>query len=103
MAKTKKKTTQTLVLQEHITQAQHILEHYHQIANNLHASTNQEQAETALNEINNLPEGTQMALLKALSREHHTDAADVLIAINELSSTKGIRKEARRSLIQLEE
>ena len=44
-----------------------------------------------------------MALLKALSREQHTDAADVLVAINELSSIKEIRKEARRSLIRLEE
>jgi tetratricopeptide (TPR) repeat protein len=103
MAKTKKKTTQTLVSQEHNTQAQQMLEQYHQIAHNLHASTNQEQAEAALTEINNLPEGAQMALIKALSKEPNTDAADVLIAVNELSPAKGIRKEARRSLIRLEE
>ncbi len=103
MAKIKKKTTQIPVSQEHTTQAQHILEQYHEIAENLHASTNQEQAEAALNEINNMPEGAQVVLLKALSKEHHTDAADVLIAINEMSPIKDIRKEARRSLIRLEE
>jgi tetratricopeptide (TPR) repeat protein len=103
MAKIKKKTSQLPVLQEHNTQAQQILERYHEIAENLHASTNQEQAEDVLAEINNMPEGAQMALLKAFSREHHADAADVLIAINELSPTKSIRKEARRSLIGLQE
>src|SRR6266516_5147388 len=103
MAKIKKKTTQTLLSQEDNTRAQPILDRYHEIAENLHKSTNQEQADAALTEINNLPEGAQMALLKALSKEHHADAADVLIAINELSPAKSIRKEARRSLIRLEE
>ncbi len=102
MAKIKKKTSQIPVSLEHSTQAQHILDRYHEIAENLHASKNQEQAEAALAEINNMPEGVQMALLKALSKEHHTDAADVLIAINELSPTKSMRKEARRSLIGLQ-
>jgi tetratricopeptide (TPR) repeat protein len=102
MAKIKKKTSQIPVSLEHSTQAQHILDRYHEIAGNLHASTNQEQAEAALAEINTMPEGVQLALLKALSKEHHTDAADVLIAINELSPTKSIRKEARRSLIGLQ-
>src|SRR6266699_3373658 len=98
----KKKNTQIAVSQEDNTQAQHILEQYHEIAGNLHTSTDQKQAEDALTEINNLPEGAQIALLKALSKEHHTDAADVLLAINELSPIKSVRKEARRSLIQLE-
>src|SRR5260370_13779847 len=44
-----------------------------------------------------------MALLKELSKEHENDAADVLIAVNELSPIKNVRKEARRSLIRLEE
>src|SRR5579872_2253316 len=99
----KKKTTQIAVSQEDTAQAQHILEQYHQIASTLHTSTDRKQAETALTEINTLSEGTQLALLKALSREHHTDAADVLAAINELSAVKSVRKEARRSLIRLEE
>src|SRR5260370_28157199 len=102
MAKIKKKTSQIPVSLEHSTQAQHILDGYHEIAGNLHASTNQEQAEAALAEIVTMPEGAQMALLKALSKEHHADAADVLIAINELSPTKSMRKEARRSLIGLQ-
>jgi len=98
----KKKNTQIAVSQEDNTQAQHILEQYREIAGNLHTSTDQEHAEDALTEINNMPEGAQIALLKALSKELHTDAADVLIAINELSPIKSVRKEARRSLIRLE-
>ncbi len=98
----KKKNTQIAVSQEDNTQAQHILEQYHEIAGNLHTSTDQKQAEDALTEINNMPEGAQIALLKALSKELHTDAADVLIGINELSPIKSVRKEARRSLIRLE-
>lgn len=98
----KKKNTQIPVSQEENAQAQQVLEHYHQVANNLHASKDQQQAETALTEINNLPEGAQIALLKALSKENHVDAADVLTALDELSPLKSVRKEARRSLIRLE-
>jgi tetratricopeptide (TPR) repeat protein len=103
MAKIKKKTSQIPVSPDNTTQAQDILNRYHEIAESLHASTNQGQAEAVLAGINNMSEGAQMALLKVLSKEHHTDAADVLIAINELSPTKSVRKEARRSLIRLEE
>ncbi|HWZ20377.1 MAG TPA: hypothetical protein VNW73_16390, partial [Ktedonobacteraceae bacterium] len=88
MAKIKKKTSQIPVSLENTSQAQDLLDKYHEIARNLHESTNQAQVESALAEINNLPEGAQMALLKDLSREHHTDAADVLVAINELSPVK---------------
>jgi tetratricopeptide (TPR) repeat protein len=102
MAKIKKKTSQIPVSLENTTQAQDLLDRYHEIARNLHESTNQAQAEAALAEINNLPEGAQITFLKALSREHHTNAADVLIAINELSPAKSVRKEARRSLIGLQ-
>src|SRR5436853_4721521 len=98
----KKKNMPISVSQEENTQVQHLFEQYHQIANNLHASKDQTQAETALTEINNLPENAQIALLKELSKENQVDAADVLIAINELSPLKSIRKEARRSLIRLE-
>lgn len=100
---TKKKTTQIHVSQEDNTQAQHILEQYHQIADDLHVVTSREQAEAALASINSTSEAVQMALLKALSTEHDADAADVLIAINELSPIKNVRKEAKRSLIRLEE
>lgn len=98
----KKKTTQTPVSHEENAQAQHILEQYHQIATNLNESKGQEQMETALAGINALPEGSQIALLKALSKEHHVDAADIVAALNELSPLKTVRKEAKRSLIQLE-
>ncbi|MGZ3611522.1 MAG: tetratricopeptide repeat protein, partial [Ktedonobacteraceae bacterium] len=102
MAKIKKKTSQIPVSVEETTQAQDLLGRYHEIARNLHESTNQAQAEAALAEINNMPEGAQVALLKNLAKEHHTDAADVLVAINELSPIKNVRKEARRSLIGLQ-
>ena len=97
----KKKTAQISVSQEENVQAQRMLEQYHQIATNLHESKGQEQAEAVLAEINALPEGAQIAFLKALSKEHHVDAADVAAALNELSPLKTVRKEARRSLIQL--
>jgi tetratricopeptide (TPR) repeat protein len=98
----KKKNTQLSISEEENTQVQHVLEQYHQLANNLHVSEDQKQVETALAEINTLSESVQMALLKELSKEKQVDAADVLIAINELSPLKSIRKEARRSLIRLE-
>jgi hypothetical protein len=98
----KKKNKPISILQEETIQAQHALEHYHQVAQNLHLSADQKQAEAALTEINTMPDGAQVALLKALSKEHHTDAADVSLAIYELSPIKSVRKEARRSLIQLE-
>src|SRR6266568_5688685 len=98
----KKKTTHISVSQEDTARAQRVFEQYHQIAAKLHESTDGAQAETALTDINDMPEGAQIALLKALSKEQHTDAADVLLAINELSPTKSVRKEARRSLIRLE-
>lgn len=98
----KKKNTSVSVSQEDNVQAQNILEQYHQIAQNLKASTNQKQAEEALTEINTLPEGGQIALLKVLSKENHVDAANVLTAIYDLSPLKTVRKEAKRSLIRLE-
>src|SRR5579863_8346530 len=96
-------TFNTLQSGEESTQVQQILENVHQIASDLHNSTSQEQAEHVLARITGLSEASQMPLLKALSRIDETDAADILAAINELSSQKSIRKEARRSLIRLEE
>src|SRR6266516_218175 len=98
----RKKETDTVVSQEDNAQVQHLLGQFHQIAGNLHGSSSQEEAEAVLSDINSMPEAGQLALLKALSKEHDSDAADVLIAINELSPDKSIRKEARRSLIRLE-
>jgi tetratricopeptide (TPR) repeat protein len=79
----------------------HLLEQRHEIAEELHNSTSRAQAETALAELTTTGEASQMALLKALAKQHDTDAADLLLAINELTPNKAIRKEARRALIQL--
>src|SRR6266568_1018260 len=99
---TRKKETDTVVSEEDNAQVQLMLGQFHQLAGNLHSSSSQEEAGAVLSDINSMPEASQLALLKALSKEHDTDAADVLIAINELSPNKSIRKEARRSLIRLE-
>ena len=82
-------------------QLEHLLEQRHEIAEELHNSTSRAQAETALAELTSIDEADQMALLKALAKQQDPDAADVLLAINELTPNKAIRKEARRGLIQL--
>lgn len=103
MAHKKESNHSGLTLSEDETiQVQQLLETYSQIAQQLRESTNQAQAETALNSITALPEGAQLALLKALVREHETDAADILAALNAFHPGKEVRKEARRSLIRLE-
>ena len=97
----KKKVQKVTVSQADEAQAKAVLEQFHTIAGELHSSKNQQEVEAALSTITALPEAAQIALLLALSKEHHTDAADVLMAINQLSPEKSIRKEARRSLIRL--
>jgi tetratricopeptide (TPR) repeat protein len=99
----RKEDTTPAVSQEDAVQVQRLLRQFHKVANNLHTSTSQNEAETALADVINLPEAAQLALLKALSKERDADAADMLLAINELSPDKAIRKEARRSLIRLQE
>src|SRR6266852_3819090 len=99
----KKNEQKVIVSQEDETQAQAALEQYHTLAKALRSSTDQKQTEEVLSPVTVLYEGAQMALLKALSNERHIDAADVLSAINVLSPIKSIRKEARRSLIRLEQ
>src|SRR5260370_8482317 len=92
----RKEDTTPAVSQEDAAQVQRLLRQFHKVANNLHTSTSQNEAETALADVISLPEAAQLALLKALSKERHADAADMLLAINELSPDKAIRKEARR-------
>ncbi len=99
---TQKKESNSPVSQEEHAQLEHVLEQFHQIANELHTSTNKEEAEAVLTDINRLAETSQVAFLKALSKERTSDAADIMIALNELSPNKSIRKEARRSLLRLE-
>lgn len=99
---TRKKEINLAISAEENTQVQDLLAYYHQIADTLHTSADQQQAEAALADITSLPETSQLALLKALSKELHTDAADLLLALNTLANNKQVRKEARRSLIRLE-
>jgi tetratricopeptide (TPR) repeat protein len=98
----KKKEKLVISSQEDAAWSREVLAHYHQIAAGLRKSLSRTQAEKVLGEINALPEGAQVALAKALAKEQQTDAADLLAAINELGSQKSARKEARRSLLQLE-
>lgn len=98
-----RKDTDNTVSPEANEQIQHILEQIHTIADNLHESDDEDEATDAIAAIDDLPSATQLALLKALSRQKETDAADILLAVNELSDDKIIRKEARRALIRLEE
>ena len=85
------------------SQVQSLLAQLHTIAKALHNSQDQQQVEAILQPIISTAEATQLALLKVLSKEHNEDAADVVLAINEFSPSKEIRKEARRSLIRLQE
>jgi tetratricopeptide (TPR) repeat protein len=96
-----KKDTNAFAPQGDTTQVQQLLELRRWIAEELHGSTSREQAVRALAEISTRDEATQMALLKALARQRDTDAADVLLAVNELTTNKAVRKESRRALIQL--
>ncbi len=97
----KKKTGQVPISQDAQEQSQQVFERYHEVANKVRASTERQAAAAELAEINDLSEAAQFALLKSLAREKSLDAADLLLAINELSSLKSVRKEARRALIQL--
>ncbi len=100
MAK-KKDTVQNISQEEH-ERVQQVLEYSHTLAQQLHIASQREQVEAALTEINTLSENAQIILSKSLAKERHTDAADVLLALNELGVQKSVRKEARRALIQLE-
>src|SRR5579859_4489272 len=98
---TSKKSQQPFVPQGDDTHVQHLVEQRQSIAEALRGSSSRIQAETALAGITSNAEGTQLALLKALARQRDVDAADVLLALNELAPDKVVRKEARRGLIQL--
>ena len=91
------------VSQQDNEQAQRLLGQFHEIAQRLHESRSEAEVETALNEINGMPESAQIVLLKALSKERNVDGADILEAVYEFSPIKAVRKEARRCLIGLEE
>jgi tetratricopeptide (TPR) repeat protein len=97
----KKDATNQLSDEEH-NQVQNLFAAYHQLAQQLHASSNQQEAESALHTFNTLSESGQITLLKTLGKENDVDAADILVAVNALSPHKEVRKEARRALLRLE-
>jgi tetratricopeptide (TPR) repeat protein len=97
-----KKEAIPLLSEDENAQIQHLLENYQQIAQALRQSSDQAQIESALSAINALSEAAQVTLLKAFAKENNTDVADILIAVNTVSTQKEARKEARRSLIRLE-
>lgn len=97
-----KKPIKKSISQQDNAQAQQLLAQFHAIADRLHKSSTRAEVETALSDINNMPELAQMALLKALSRERDVDAADILQAVYEFGPVKAVRKEARRGLIGLQ-
>ena len=98
----RKEEQNTIISDEENRQLLNILEHSMELAQQLHSSTTQAQAETVLTDITSLSEDVQMALLKALVKAQTLDAADILTALNAFSLNKEIRKEARRSLIRLD-
>jgi len=98
----RKKEIETTLSQEEIQQVQQQLVQYIRLAQTLHASATQEEVESALAPLNTLSEKIQLALLKALVKENTQEAADILVAVNVFSTSKEVRKEARRSLIRLE-
>jgi len=98
---TAKKSQQPFVPQGDEAHLQHLIEQRHTLAESLRGSSSRVQAETALIEITSNAEGTQLAFLKALAKQQDMDAADVLLALNELAPDKVVRKEARRALIHL--
>src|SRR6266487_774185 len=94
---------QISVSQEENALVQQQLTDYLKTAAALKRSSNPGQAEEALTPITSLSESAQIALLKALSKENTTESANVLLAVNTFAPLKEARKEARRSLIRLEE
>ena len=98
----RKKEAETQLSEADTNQIQDLISHYKTIAENLHASTDRAQAETAIAAISALPEGSQIAFLKLLAKTNDSAAADIVLAINALSPYKEVRKEARRTLIRFE-
>jgi len=97
-----KKQTPATSQQVDNIQVEQQLAHYQDIAQALRSSSYGD-IEPVLEPIITLDEGTQVAFLKALSKEPTIDAADVLAAVNTFAPSKEARKEARRSLIRLQE
>ncbi len=99
----RKKEPEVVLPPEEAEQVQHLLAQYESIAQALHTSTNQAEAEIALRPFYNLSEPAQISLLKALAQaQASTLLADLVVAVNAFSPLKEVRKEARRVLLRLE-
>ncbi len=98
----RKKEAEIQLSEADTNQIQDLISHYKTIAENLHMSTDKVQAETAIAAISALPESTQVAFVKTLTKTNDSAAADIVLAVNALSPSKEARKEARRSLIRFE-
>ena len=85
-----------------LEQVQRLFSQYRQIAELLHTSLDQEQAQAALAVVSDLTEAAQITFVKSLAKENEIDAADILAGINIFSQVKEVRKEARRGLLRLE-
>ena len=96
------KEANTVLSPEETERVQRLFSQYHQIAELLHTSLDQEQAQVALTIVGDLTQTAQVAFVKSLAKENETDAADILTGINIFSQLKEVRKEARRGLLRLE-
>ncbi|HTK09769.1 MAG TPA: tetratricopeptide repeat protein [Ktedonobacteraceae bacterium] len=98
----RKKEPETVLSHQEAEQVQQLLAQDETIAQALHTSSNQAEAEAALRPIHDLPEAAQLFFLKELTKVSSTAVADIVVALNALSSLKEVRKEARRALLRLE-
>jgi tetratricopeptide (TPR) repeat protein len=96
------KEADTVLSPEENERVQRLFSQYHQIAELLRTSLDQEQALAALIVVNDLTEAAQIAFVKSLAKVHETDAADILAGVNIFSRLKEVRKAARRGLLRLE-
>src|SRR5690242_5702489 len=96
------KEADTVLSPEENERVQRLFSQYQQIAELLHTSLDQEQAQAALIVVSDLTEAGQMAFVKSLAKVQETDAANILAGINTFSQLKEVRKEARRGLLRLE-
>jgi tetratricopeptide (TPR) repeat protein len=96
------KEADSVLSPEENERVQRLFSQYQQIAELLHTSLDQEQAQAALIVVSDLTQAAQIAFVKSLARVYETDAADLLAGINTFSQLKEVRKEARRGLLRLE-
>ncbi|MBO0781440.1 MAG: hypothetical protein J2P37_21685, partial [Ktedonobacteraceae bacterium] len=83
-------------------QIQQLINTHQSIAANLHNNTSEEDIRETLAPCFDLPEESQLTLLKALASEQTVQAADIALAIQTYTEIKAVRKEARRALLQLQ-